>query len=331
MNEVTKKAKLTIFSLVLAFSVITAAAADQPALKEAPPDYGDRSNWAYYQDSGDKKADLFFVCPTVDLGEKGNANMRISDEECRRKFTGATNMEIGIYDRCADVFAPYYRQMTLKAYDDPEGCEMAYSDVRAAFLHYLSTSEEDRPIILAGFSQGSEMLIRLMKELFGDERLQDRLVAAYCIGWRVTAEDLEGRPWMRMAKGESDTGVIVSFNSESEETEDSLLVPRGVSSYGINPLNWTTDGTPAPASMNLGACFTDYSGEIVKEKPALTGARMKKRRGTLVPTDVSPDEYPAILFERGVYHLYDYQFFYRNLQRNVEIRLKSYLNKHPLR
>ena len=29
----------------------------------------------------------------------------------------------------------------------------------------------------------------------------------------------------------------------------------------------------------------------------------------------------------GVYHLYDYQFFYRNLQENVEVRLNAYLEK----
>ena len=31
------------------------------------------------------------------------------------------------------------------------------------------------------------------------------------------------------------------------------------------------------------------------------------------------------LFSDGVYHLYDYQFFYRNLQENVGVRLDAYL------
>ena len=31
------------------------------------------------------------------------------------------------------------------------------------------------------------------------------------------------------------------------------------------------------------------------------------------------------IFPDGVYHLYDYQFFYRNLQENVEVRLDAYL------
>ena len=42
---------------------------------------------------------------------------------------------------------------------------------------------------------------------------------------------------------------------------------------------------------------------------------------------MTPEEYPAGLsiFVDGVYHLYDYQFFYRNLQENVGVRLEAYL------
>ena len=43
--------------------------------------------------------------------------------------------------------------------------------------------------------------------------------------------------------------------------------------------------------------------------------------------DVTPEEYPPVLpiFSDGVYHLYDYQFFYRNLQENVAVRTAAYL------
>lgn len=34
------------------------------------------------------------------------------------------------------------------------------------------------------------------------------------------------------------------------------------------------------------------------------------------------------IFSDGIYHLYDYQFFYRNLQENVEVRLNAYLEDH---
>ena len=108
---------------------------------------------------------------------------------------------------------------------------------------------------------------------------------------------------------------------------DSLMIPAGTRTLAINPLNWKTDGTPAGKEENLGACFTDYSGKIITELPQLTGAYIDAQRGALKVTDVTPEEYPAglSLFADGVYHLYDYQFFYRNLQENVGVRLEAYL------
>lgn len=180
--------------------------------------------------------------------------------------------------------------------------------------------------MLAGFSQGSEILLRLLEEKFDDTALQNQLVAAYLIGWRVTPADLSHYPFLKMAQQSGDTGVIVSFNSEAEGIETSLIVPE--QTLGINPLNWKTDSTPAAASENSGAVFTDYTGSIVKEVPNLTGAYLDPIRGTLRVTDVTPADFPPVLdiFQTGVYHLYDYQFFYRNLQTNVNERIGHYQN-----
>jgi len=291
-------------------------------------DYSDAANWAYFEDSSDKTADVFLICPTVDLGVDENMNMRMDDMETKANFLGALNMERGIYDEDANMFSPYYRQMTLPVYDlDPsksvEYLNIAYGDVRAAFEYYLTNVDPHRPIVLAGFSQGSQLLLMLLKDCFNDEALQNRLVAAYMIGWRVTDEDLQEHPWLKTAQGEDDLGVIVAFNSEAEGITDSLLIPEGTFTYSINPLNWMTDGTPAESSMNLGACFTDYSGNINSEIPALCGAYINEERGSLIVTDITPADYPGILFPDGIYHLYDYQFFYRNLQKNVKIRVAA--------
>lgn len=117
---------------------------------------------------------------------------------------------------------------------------------------------ESRPLILAGFSQGSDMLIRLMTEFFDDEKYSDRLVAAYAIGWSLTEEQTAEYPWLKPAEGEDDIGVIVMFNSEAEHITSSTMVGENEHTYSINPLNWKTDGTPADKSLNKGACFIDY-------------------------------------------------------------------------
>ena len=144
---------------------------------------------------------------------------------------------------------------------------------------------------------------------------------------QVSEEDLEQYPHLRFASGEDDTGVIISFNSEAESVTDSLMIPAGTHTLAINPLNWKTDSTPAGKEENLGACFIDYSGNIITEIPQLTGAYIDPQCGALKVPDVTPEEYPPVLsiFSDGIYHLYDYQFFYRNLQENVEVRLNAYL------
>lgn len=318
-----------IFSLILAAAFLLSlfCACTQ---KADTTDYGQSENWAYYAVGEGKDADLFLICPTVDMGKNGNYNMSLEDTDTKESFVGALNMERGIYESSATMYAPYYRQMTFPVYSMTEEemkpyLDMAYRDVAAAFEYYMKNCNNGRPIILAGFSQGSQLLLMLLEEYFDDPKYSDKLVAAYCIGWRVTEEDLERYPHLKMAQGEDDTGVIISFNSEAEGIEESIMVPKGVKTLGINPLNWRTDSTLADKSLNRGACFTKYSGEIKKEIPELTGAYLDESRGTLRMTDIDPAEYSNSLFPDGVYHLYDYQFFFRNLQENVAVRLNRYL------
>lgn len=321
--------KTVSFVLVLAMLSMLFCSCSQ---KADTVDYSQIENWAYYAEGEGKQADLFLICPTVDMGKNENYNMSMDDTATKESFVGALNMERGIYEDSAIMYAPYYRQMTFPVYSMTEEemqpyLEIAYRDVAAAFEYYFEHCNNGRPIILAGFSQGSQLLLMLMKEYFDDPKYSEKLIAAYCIGWRITEEEIAQYPQLKMAQGEDDTGVIISFNSEAESVEESLIVPNGGKTLGINPLNWKTDSTPADKSLNKGACFTRYSGEIKKEIAQLTGAYLDEERGTLRVTDVSPSDYSNSLFPEGVYHLYDYQFFFRNLQENVAVRLERFLQK----
>lgn len=294
-------------------------------------DYSDTDKWAYFEnEASNKDADVFFICPTVYMG--GN-NMPLSDEKAKSNFLGATNMEKGIYDENCRFLAPYYRQASLDVYEADSSTEeyfdIAYDDVKAAFEYYLKNCNNGRPIVLAGFSQGADMSIRLLKDCFADENVNKLLVACYAIGWHITEEEMASFPHLKFATGETDTGVIISFNSEDKSVTNSLLIGENEKTLAINPLNWKTDGTVADKSENKGACFTNYDGEITKEIPNLTGANIDSERGALKVTDIVPDDYPPVLslFSAGVYHLYDYQFFYRNLQENVAKRIDAYMKK----
>lgn len=320
-----------VLNFILVF--IIAAFAFGCAVPQNAPDYSDIENWAYLQKgSSDASADVFFICPTVYLGEDGKYNMPLNDEAAKADFIGAVNMEKGIYDEDSRFFAPYYRQAALTVYEMPEDerekyLSSAFEDVLAAFDYYYQNLNDGRPIILAGFSQGADMCLRLMKERFEDHEMQSRLIACYAIGWSITKEETKEYPHLKVAQSADDTGVIISFNSEAPHIDNSIIVPSGERTLAINPLNWQTGSEYADKSLNEGACFTDYNGDIINEIEKFTGAYIDEERGTLKATDVDESDYPPELdiFESGIYHVYDYQFFYRNLRENVKLRTKAYL------
>ncbi len=296
------------------------------------PDYSDKDNWAYYAIGQNKDADLFIICPTVDMTDK--YNMSMDDKDTKEKFLGALNMERGIYEDSTRMYAPYYRQMTMKGYglerDEWEQyLQIAYGDVSSAFSYYLENENDGRPIILAGFSQGGDFCYRLLEEYFDDPKLQERLVAVYAIGWPCTKEMVEKYPQIKPATSADDLGTVICFDCEAPEVNDTFIYPKDVNSYAINPLNWKTDSTPADKSLNSGACFTDYSGGIKKEVKELCGGYIEEGRGVVKVTDIDSGEYPAVLelLPEGAYHIYDYQFFYMNLKENVANRVSKFMEK----
>ena len=320
--------------LLQSFMILTILAALLPggagAKSPKVADYSKPANWAYYREGEGKAADVFLICPTVDM--KDEYNLSLEDEKTKAAFLGALNMERGIYEEAGRLFAPYYRQAAMKAYSlDAAGREeclaRAYADVSAAFAHYLANDNQGRPMILAGFSQGADMCYRLLAEYFGDEAMYSRLVAVYAIGWPCTEEMTAAWPQIVPARCADDTGVVISFDCEAPELPETFINPAGRRAYAINPLNWRTDTAPAGKEENLGACFTDYSGKIRQEEAGLCGCYIDGERGALKVTDIRAEDYPAVVpgLPEGAYHVYDYQFFFRNLQKNVSDRLEQFI------
>lgn len=328
-----KKAALRFIALSIAsVSALSALCSCGKTETNQTTDYSLPENWAYYGENEPGGADIFFISATSANGDIGQYIAPVNQHNNKDSLS-SINREKGLYTESGRFFAPYYRKLTDAAYfiDEDErlqyiedgGC---YTDVKAAFEYYIKNENNGRPFIIAGFSQGSEHGLRLLKEISADPETRDKLVAAYLIGWRVTDSDLEECPYIKMAQGETDTGVIISYECEAEGVTGSDIVPEGVVTNSINPLNWRTDSLPADSSLNLGACFTTGSGLIASEIPQLCGAYISPERGTLIVTGVTPEQYPSgsSEFPDGSYHIYDYQFFYRNLQKNVADRISAY-------
>ena len=260
--------------------------------------------------------------------------MSLDNDVMKGYFTGALEMERGLYEESTRMYAPYYRQMAMNGYEldlteRERRLAIAYKDVSDAFAYYLENENNGRPIILAGFSQGADMVYRLIEEYFGSEEMQQKLVAAYPIGWACTEDMVKEYPQIKPAQSADDLGVVISFDCEAPEVTDTIINPAGQKAYCINPLNWKTDSTPADKSLNIGSRFMKSSGKIKGESEQLCGCYIDEERGVLKVTDVTPEEYPAVLgiLPEGAYHLYDYQFFFKNLQENVKHRVELYMEQ----
>ena len=306
-------------------------AASHPQNPQSPgaPDYAQAESWAFLPaGQTDKPVDVFYVYPTI-FGGDGPARMDITDEDLRHKADVQILINAGVFTDMANLFAPYYRQASIEVVwmNEQEGEALlsdGYHDIIRAFNYYMEHYNNGRPFILAGFSQGSMALLELMKAEFDNPRWRKQLVAAYLIGYSVTPEDLAKYPWLKMAQEETDTGVIVSYNTQLPHSGQSYVLKKGA--LGINPVNWKTDGTVAPASEHKGAViFNAVTGEIVEEVPHLSDTYVEAESGALV-VRVDPVKYNAsqAVFPSGVLHMYDYMFFYNNLKENTARRAAAW-------
>ena len=304
------------------------------------PDYAEITSWVSVPDEPVHDADTFFILPTVNMRETEVGNEDITDARKAARFVKTLGMERGIVTESTDLYAPFYRQMTVASAMDENGIvqreldteavqaylDVAYGDIRNAWLYYMEHWNRGRPVILFGYSQGAEMVLKLLAEFGQEGPLADQLVAAYAIGIPVRETFLTEHPNLKMARGETDTGIIVSYNPVDER-----MKRNGMKELSINPLNWRTDGTPAGKEENLGYVTADTNGEITQEIPAYCGAYLDRESGMLVVTDaVNQDELyesTGTLFPAGDYHMVALNLFYRNLQKNVGERIETFMRQ----
>ena len=105
---------------ILLFVTIVLASSCQTV--DTAPDYSDPSYWAYYGEGNADGVDLFMVCPCVDMGGDGRLNMMLSDEDAKASFVGALNMERGIYDEVAIMYAPFSSRTSSFSVSAPYCC-----------------------------------------------------------------------------------------------------------------------------------------------------------------------------------------------------------------
>jgi hypothetical protein len=241
------------------------------------------------------------------------------------------------FNAAGEVWAPRYRQAAFGAFlldsdDARKALDLAYGDVSAAFDQFLKEAG-DRPIILAGHSQGALQLERLLKEKVAGNPVAKRVVAAYVVGWPIsTTADLPslGLPSCRK---DDQTGCILSWMSFGDPPNPELVLDSYEHSAGfsgqkrrredllcVNPISGTQNGVAAPES-NPGTLLPNVSLTSATLAVGQVGAHCVK--GLLILDGTIPPYVPPPLPGNN-FHVYDYALFWGAIRRDSERRLAAW-------
>jgi len=335
---------LLICCLVLAAGCGTAQT--ETADQIVATDYGKTAHWLNLPEEVTNEVDVFYLYPTawVRMEEDEAIICEIDNPIMLEKSKLAYDRQATAFETTADIYAPYYRQedvsVTLSMPMEEQQAivkGVPLTDAMAAFDYYVNHYNNGRPFILASHSQGSNVMLYILQDYMKEHPdVYQRMVAAYVIGYSITDEYLAQNPHLKFATGAGDTGVIISYNTEAPTIEgtNGVVLPTA---QVINPISWTTDETTAPASDNLGSLqlnkdgsvATDLEGTYVKVMN-LADARVDKARGVIVCSTADVELYSSKrgLFGKGIFHSFDYPFYYYNLRSNAEERVENYLEEH---
>ncbi|WP_421901440.1 DUF3089 domain-containing protein [Maridesulfovibrio sp.] len=320
----------TYFILLTMAVALCACNIKNTAQLPAEPDYSKDKFWSIKDENIKHKVDVFFVHPTT-YGPPANGRLiaDLNDQKLNHVTDRDTVQWItAAYAGSCNVFAPRYRQMNIEVLqmDDQhlqEYLKTPVADIEAAFKYYLNNLNNGRPFILASHSQGSFVLQTLLRN---KPKLLDKnkLVAAYMPGWTFTNQDLHDLG-LKLSEKPEQTGCLITWNT---------IGPDGISptikngARCVNPLSWNTATDEFPASMNIKAKIFLSPGKKLLIKN-FTAARINEAGALEIPTPKGEvAKQLNMSLGKEVYHRYDYDFFFYNVQKNVKQRCEAYLKRH---
>ncbi|QIG53336.1 DUF3089 domain-containing protein [Altererythrobacter sp. BO-6] len=283
---------------------------------------------------------VFFVHPTSYL-DRSNWNAPLDDAEANRVTGIYLRGMASPFNGAQAIWAPRYRQATFGAFltdqtEAQQALDAAYSDVKQAFAAFVAETEPGTPIVLAGHSQGTLHLLRLLKEDIAGTPLAARVAAVYAVGWPVSIQHDLPALGLPRCSSQNQPGCIMSWSSFAEPADPSPLLETYAGSTGFdgvkrgtspilctNPLTGGAESA-APATLNLGTLKPDgdlSNGSLVT---AAVPARCDTR-GLLLIGD--PPEMGRYVLPGNNYHVYDIPLFWANVQADVARRVEAWAKR----
>jgi hypothetical protein len=287
------------------------------------------------------RADVFYIHPTTLRGQT-HWNQWIDDPETN-DWTDVSVIarQASAFNGCCRVYAPRYRQAGPGALYSTDGSgdkayDLAYQDVKTAFQYYLAHYNHGRPFILAGHSQGTLELYRLIAELIDGKPLEKRFIGAYAVGVGVSVGAF-GQTYVSVqpCRRPADLRCIASWNSFARSGDPTDYRQHAEGQYAakhgdagktllcVNPLTFDMDRPSAPAALNLGALPGAPShGPLPALIPDAAGADCED--GVLIVDPPTDPAFHLTALPKGSLHFNDIDLYYENIRANAVERVNAY-------
>jgi len=173
--------------------------------------------------------DCFYVYPTVHLLSLRFNKLDLSDVSAEESVT---KLQAGRFSGVCRVFAPFYRQATLRNFQSGgvtarmiQSFNLAFTDVLAAFDNYMANYNRGRPFVLLGHSQGAQMILQLLQTRFAaGSTILPQLIVALPVGRAIATSSTlpptaagewpyDMIPPIPLCNGVSDTQCVIGYRS----------------------------------------------------------------------------------------------------------------------
>lgn len=285
---------------------------------------------------------VFYVPPTTFFA-KSSWNGPVDNSDSRRWLRVFASSEASAFNRIGIIWAPRYRSAGLGAFlapgtDSAKAIDLAYQDVRQAFDAFIGQIPAAQPIILAGHSQGTLHLMRLMRERVTGKPVANRIVAAYLIGWPISIDADIPALGLSACATPRQTRCILSWQSFAEPAEPKLIRElfeqspgltgkprRGTTMLCINPLTGTPAAADALPAANLGSLVPSADFMAMELKPGMIPARCDPSGVLLIGEP--PKGFDNYVMPGNNYHVFDYALFWGNIRADAEARARAFLTR----
>ena len=216
----------------------------------------------------DPPIDCFYIYPTTSLDSGTNSDMHPGrHEEIVTTFT-----QFAPFKSQCRVFAPIYRQITIAGLlanagnlAGPENTN--YQDVLASMRYYMENYNNGRGVVLVGHSQGTSLLIEILRNEVENKPEQDLLVSAILAGNPVIVpegQDVGGTfQTIPLCRSASQTACILNFMTYRDS-----IPPEGFALFGRGAGEETQAGCTNPANLAGGSgefdAYLSNVGEVVQ-------------------------------------------------------------------